>query len=437
MRWPGCGAPIPASRRLQALDRAIGHIVELQRCDGSFGVWSDSDDTVPWLDAYATDFLLRAKEHGKAVPDYALKAALGWLRDFVRQQHTDAKSLPAMAYAHYVLARAKAGELPALRYFNDTQLAELPTQLAKAQLAAALAAYGDTTRAAAAYAAALGPPPKRPAGLRYIDYGSDLRDSAGLARLCRRQPGDAAAADGGDGPDHRAVRPCRPHQHAGRGLAVDGGRGGGARNRRRDDCRRRRCGAAETQRAALFPPRARRRRGAGVGRQSRDGAGVAHGLDHRRAQGRPAGREQRLLGQPHDLPCRTARRPIWPRCGRPISSSSSSRASAATRRAPRGPWSSTCCRPGSRSRPRRSSGQPAGNYPWLKDLTDTAYTEERDDRYIAALDLGDGNGDFTLAYVVRAVTPGEFKYPALVVEDMYEPETSGRTAIGTLSVQPR
>jgi len=83
------------------------------------------------------------------------------------------------------------------------------------------------------------------------------------------------------------------------------------------------------------------------------------------------------------------------------------------------------------------SGQSATSYPWLKDLTETAYTEERDDRYIAALDLKEGTSDFTLAYVVRAVTPGEFKYPALVVEDMYEPETTGRTAIGTLSVQPQ
>ena len=45
-----------------------------------------------------------------------------------------------------------------------------------------------------------------------------------------------------------------------------------------------------------------------------------------------------------------------------------------------------------------------------------------------------GASDFTLAYVVRAVTPGEFKYPALVAEDMYEPETAGRTAIGKLTV---
>ena len=43
----------------------------------------------------------------------------------------------------------------------------------------------------------------------------------------------------------------------------------------------------------------------------------------------------------------------------------------------------------------------------------------------------------SLAYVVRAVTPGEFTYPALVVEDMYDPETAGRTAIGRLSVVPK
>ena len=51
--------------------------------------------------------------------------------------------------------------------------------------------------------------------------------------------------------------------------------------------------------------------------------------------------------------------------------------------------------------------------------------------------MRDGAGEFMLAYVVRAVTPGEFKYPALVVEDMYEPETAGRTAIGKLTVQAR
>jgi hypothetical protein len=84
-----------------------------------------------------------------------------------------------------------------------------------------------------------------------------------------------------------------------------------------------------------------------------------------------------------------------------------------------------------------TGGDSAGSYAWLKDLSSPVYSEERDDRYVAALDLGDGTDKFSLAYVVRAVTPGEFKYPALVVEDMYEPENTGRTAMGTLTVQPR
>jgi alpha-2-macroglobulin len=66
----------PGASTAGTLDRAISHVVELQRSDGSFGVWNDSGDTVPWLDAYAADFLIRAKEHGKNVPDYAIKSAV-------------------------------------------------------------------------------------------------------------------------------------------------------------------------------------------------------------------------------------------------------------------------------------------------------------------------------------------------------------------------
>ena len=83
-----------------------------------------------------------------------------------------------------------------------------------------------------------------------------------------------------------------------------------------------------------------------------------------------------------------------------------------------------------------SKGRSTTDYSWLPELTEANYSEVRDDRFVAALDLK-GVKDFTLAYVVRAVTAGEFTYPAFVVEDMYEPETSGRTAIGKLTVAPR
>jgi uncharacterized protein YfaS (alpha-2-macroglobulin family) len=43
----------------------------------------------------------------------------------------------------------------------------------------------------------------------------------------------------------------------------------------------------------------------------------------------------------------------------------------------------------------------------------------------------------TVAYIVRAVTPGSFVHPAATVEDMYRPDRFARTAAGRLDVTPR
>ena len=420
-----------------ALEGAIGHIVGLQRADGSFGVWNDSDDTVPWLDAYATDFLLRAKAHGKTVPDYALKAAVGWLHDYVRQQHTDAQSLPATAYAHYVLAQARTDDLPALRYFNDTQLARLPTQLARAQLGAALAAYGDMPRATAAFDAAFGPPPKRPAGLRYVDYGSELRDSAGLLSFAGgipdTKPRLTAVMDRITELFARAERTSTQEQ-AWLLMAAEAAvrTSGGAMTVAVGD------GAAQQRGEPLYFHRAL---GAGGAATTVANRGTA-----------PAWRTVSITGVPKaDLPAESSGYSVSRAVYKPDGS-------AADLTKVKQTDLFVVVISGKRSDPSRAArtlvvdllpagfeiqataatgGDAPASYAWLKKPTETAYAEGRDDRYVAALDLGDGAADFTLAYVVRAVTPGIFKYPALDVEDMYDPETRGRTAIGTLSVQPR
>ena len=41
---------------------------------------------------------------------------------------------------------------------------------------------------------------------------------------------------------------------------------------------------------------------------------------------------------------------------------------------------------------------------------------------------------FTVAYVVRAVSPGTYVLPQAVVEDMYQPDRFGRTATGTIDI---
>jgi uncharacterized protein YfaS (alpha-2-macroglobulin family) len=87
---------------------------------------------------------------------------------------------------------------------------------------------------------------------------------------------------------------------------------------------------------------------------------------------------------------------------------------------------------------------------WLKTAVKPDHTEFRDDRFVAAFDFfGSGStrrqrgsdGDSrapassaTVAYMVRAVTPGSFVHPAATVEDMYRPDRFARTASGRLEV---
>jgi uncharacterized protein YfaS (alpha-2-macroglobulin family) len=115
------------------------------------------------------------------------------------------------------------------------------------------------------------------------------------------------------------------------------------------------------------------------------------------------------------------------------------------------------------------------NLPWLKDVARPEHTEFRDDRFVAALDLRNAKGSAgdagdssdssdnqggspddnstngssndasgskaateppvtLLAYVVRAVTPGNYLLPAATVEDMYRPERFARTTVGQVTV---
>jgi alpha-2-macroglobulin len=421
----------------KTVDGAIAHIAELQRSDGSFGVWNDTDDTVPWLDAYAADFLMRAKEHGKNVPDFALKGVIGWLRNYVRQEHKEDDALTALAYAHYVLARAKADDIGALRYFNDTSLALLPSQLAKAQLAGALAAYGDTTRAAVAYAAALAPPPKRDPKLRYVDYGSDLRDSAAALAF--------AAADPDSQQRLTAImdRIAELFAHADRTstqeqawllLAAEAAAKltGNSMTITVGDGQPQTLSAAQYFRRVLgagAPPVTVANRGTAPAWRSASITGVVkadlpaenNGYIVSRWIFRPDGTLADLTKvKQTDLavvvlkgvrrnaaqPARALIVDLLP-AGFEIVNASA------------------------------SGGDAAGGYAWLKDATSPDFSEARDDRYIAALNLPGGTSEFTLAYVVRAVTPGTYNYPALDVEDMYDPETYGRTAMGKLTVLGR
>jgi hypothetical protein len=76
-----------------------------------------------------------------------------------------------------------------------------------------------------------------------------------------------------------------------------------------------------------------------------------------------------------------------------------------------------------------------GPFKFLGSLTTPKVQESRDDRYVAALDLAGGK-TFALAYVARAVTPGNFYAPGAQILDMYHAGVNARSAGARTQIAP-
>jgi hypothetical protein len=86
--------------------------------------------------------------------------------------------------------------------------------------------------------------------------------------------------------------------------------------------------------------------------------------------------------------------------------------------------------------PRLVSSGDTGTLDWIEDPGTPVHTEFRDDRFTAAFNRTNSDpAVFTVAYVVRAVSPGDYVLPQAEVEDMYRPDRFGRTGTGAVSVQ--
>jgi uncharacterized protein YfaS (alpha-2-macroglobulin family) len=176
----GIGAP---GHMQDKVNKALTQILTRQARNGGFGMWGPQDGNF-WLDAYVTDFLSRARSEGVDVPDLAFASAMDNLRNRISYAPDFDQGGEDVAYALLVLAREGAANMGDLRYYADTKADSFATPLALAQLGAALASYGDTKRADMMFSKAasrLGKPAD-PLGWR-DDYGSDLRDAAGLLTL--------------------------------------------------------------------------------------------------------------------------------------------------------------------------------------------------------------------------------------------------------------
>ena len=315
----------------------------------------------------------------------------------------------------------------------------LPTQLAQAQLGAALAQAGDVTRANAAYAAALGPPPRRPAGLRYVDYGSELRDSAAVLAFAAGNPGRTPrlteVMDRVAELFARADRTSTQEQAwllmaAEAAVRESGGD---------DDDGDRRRGAAEpapsrsicaassaaAPRRSRSPIAARRRRG-GPCRSPACPRPICR--PRARATACPArsfGRD----GTPADLSQGAAKRAVrrghqgQPRRCRP--------------RRPHAGRRSAAGRVRDRERDPGAGGGSTPGYAWLKSTTETAYTEARDDRYRQRARSRRRRQGFHAGLCRARRHAGRVRLPRACRRGHVRSGDLGRTAIGRLAVSPK
>jgi uncharacterized protein YfaS (alpha-2-macroglobulin family) len=415
----------------QRIRDAIDRLLARQGSDGSFGLWSvgGEDD---WLNAYVTDFLTRARERGFVVPDVAFRQAIDHLRNFVSTAPEPSKDGGQdLAYALYVLARNSAAPVGDLRYIADTKLGDLSTPIAKAQIAAALGLLGDRARAERVYAAALEALAPQPILGGRADYGSSLRDAAALVTLASEgnapRPTVTSAVQRIE--TARATSTYTSTQEnawlvlAARAIAKDST---GISLTVNGEAKHGVLYQSANADAIEKTPFKITNNGEGTLQTVVSVTGAPIVPEPEIEKGFKIERLYHTLsGEPVDI--KTVKQnqrfvvvlkitEMQPQYGRIIVADY----------LPAG---------FEIDNPRLVSSGETGTLDWIEDAEEPVHSEFRDDRFSAAFqrDKGD-DAVFTVAYVVRAVSPGKYVLPQAYVEDMYRPDRFGRTGTGTLDV---
>ncbi len=416
------------------IKESIERVLSRQSADGSIGLWSANSEggTDVWLHAYVTDFLTRAKEKGFHVPDGAFRQALERLRNSVNISRDLSEGGEGVAYALYVLARNSVAPVGDIRYLADVKLDNIETPLAKGQIGAALALLGDKGRAEKVFGAAFESLPKQavaPEGGR-TDYGSDLRDGAGLATLASEAGVERIARASFQRIEAmRKITPRASTQEnvwmvlAARALAkesasvkleIDG-----------------------TEQSGPYFKTFRRAEMAGktvrIVNKGERPVQMVVGIQGSPASPEPA--EEKgfkitrsyftLDGKPVDISKVSQNQ----RIAVVLKVTESENLSARLILADYLPAGLEIDNP-------RLVDSASGALAWVGEQTETEYTEFRDERFVAAFNRNTGEKPMTVAYIVRAVSPGRYVHPPAIVEDMYRPDRFARTAAGTLEVVP-
>ena len=409
------------------VNEAIRAVLANQASNGSFGLWQpDSGDL--WLDAYVSDFLTRAREAGYDVPVEGFTLAIDSLRNSLASL-PDHPDMGPVAYATYVLARNGRAAIGDLRYYADNQLGDF-SPLAKSQLAAALALYGDRVRAERLFREAVETPPAAPAlHSSWSDYGSPLRDDAAILTLGLETRIDGVPFDG----LVRQVNMGRESQHY---------------TSTQEDAWSLLAAHALLGRN---PPKLTVAGKDVNGPYTRafDAGDLATGIDVANRAASPVGAQLTLRGVPKVAPPASSEgyaieRHTYTLDGQPADPTTIGQGDRLVVVVEVTPVNTGPARlmiddplPAGFEidNPAILKGGDVAALDWLELTGEARHSEFRSDRFLAAVNQGDGEtGTWRFAYIVRAVSPGTFVHPAALVQNMYDPSRRGRTAEGHVSI---
>jgi uncharacterized protein YfaS (alpha-2-macroglobulin family) len=375
------------------------------------------------------------------VPQQGFDSALDHLRnEAVNAADPGEGAGEPLAYALYVLARNGRPIIGDLRYLADTKLAVFRTPMAQAQVAAALAMLGDRARAGKVFAAALDAlDAEQDNGFSRPDYGSALRDGAAVLALVAEAnltaseiAGDPIERAGGAVDRARAARGYTSTQEdnwlliAAEALAehqtlsqfsVDGQPVKGAIYRKWS-------GYALGQKLIAIA-----NTGKATAQLVVTTSGVPLVPEPAASQGYALERTfYKLDGTKVDLKSLTQNERVV--VVLKITESEARYAKLlVVDRLPAGLEIDN---------PTLFDSGSIDAFSWLKKDLDPVHAEYRDDRFVAAFDREPGQSAFfSLAYVVRAVAPGQYVYPPATAEDMYRPDRFGRTGFGSIEVKAK
>ena len=411
---------------------AIVRIVSFQAASGSFGLWGPGSGDL-WLDAYITDFLTRAEEKGFTVPPESRRLAVDNLQNTLAYTTDLSTDGSGIAYALYVLARNRKASVSDLRYYSDSRIQAFSAPLARAQIAAALSLYGEQARAEESFRSAF-THVKSSASLisGRADYGSSLRDGAGILALAAEStPAPTSvmpeligfvenqfSARRSTSTQENAwmVLASRALVEANRSLSIDvngtAHEGGFSQTLSGDELLANPItvvnrsstpvDAVITTYAAPIEPLPAGGDGFTIDR-------AYYTLEGEQVSIQEVTQNDRFvvvlsMTEANTWPARVVVTDLLP-AGFQIDN------------------------------PRLVGSADVAGMGWLPEPS-AAHSEFRKDRFVVAFDrTGGASRTFTAAYVVRAVTPGVYTVPAAVVEDMYRPELSARTATGVMEVK--